>query len=365
MLLAPKAAYSEGIVADISQNATLMRNEARKAGPELSVTSNGICHGLRAVVLENRFLRLVVLPQAGGKIWQITYKPFNSDLLWNNPEITPSRLPANSVYDDVWSGGWDELFPNDEIAIIDGKSYPDHGELWSGEWLAETFSDASTVGVRLRYVTPISSIEVEKAILLGVDCSRIDIHHRFVNRSRHCLPFLWKLHPAMAVSPEHRIDFPHMKVVVEPAFLGTLEGAPNESEWPLLTTPRGDVDLRRVTSQDLQQLYFFYGTDMRAGWCATTNTATGLACGVQFDPKIFPCCWLFATYGGWRNYNVAVLEPCTGYPLNFEAMKAAGRHRILTPGESLETDVHFLLQEGMRSVGAIDASGKMSEATRV
>jgi hypothetical protein len=101
---------------------------------------------------------------------------------------------------------------------------------------------------------------------------------------------------------------------------------------------------------------------MLAGWCAVTDTATGLACGVQFDPRIFPCCWLFATYGGWRDYNVAVLEPCTGYPLNFEVMKAAGRHRILTPGESLETDVRFLVQEEMRSVGAIDESGKMSEA---
>jgi hypothetical protein len=43
-------------------------------------------------------------------------------------------------------------------------------------------------------------------------------------------------------------------------------------------------------------------------------------------------------------------------------MKAAGRHRRLAPNESLETDVSFLVQEGLCSVGAIDASGKMSEA---
>lgn len=72
--------------------------------------------------------------------------------------------------------------------------------------------------------------------------------------------------------------------------------------------------------------------------------------------------WLFATYGGWRNYNVAVLNPCTGYPLNFETMKAAGRHRTLAPGETLQTGVRFLVQEELHSVGSIDASGKMSEA---
>jgi hypothetical protein len=76
---------------------------------------------------------------------------------------------------------------------------------------------------------------------------------------------------------------------------------------------------------------------------------------------IFPCCWLFATYGGWRNYNVAVLEPCTGYPLNFEAMKTAGHHKTLRPGESLQTEVRFLVQEGLRSVGSIEASGNMRE----
>ena len=86
----------------------------------LSVSTDWSYSGLRTVVLENRLLRLVILPAAGAKIWQITYKPLDTDLLWNNPRIAPSRLPSNSRYDDVWSGGWDELFPNDEISVIEG-----------------------------------------------------------------------------------------------------------------------------------------------------------------------------------------------------------------------------------------------------
>ena len=330
--------------------------------PALCVNSDWSYRGLRVVTLENRFLRVAILPEAGAKIWQVTYKPLDVDLLWNNSRTGPSRLPANSRYDDVWSGGWDELFPNDEVAAIDGDTYPDHGELWTGDWSAEPFANTDEVGVRLRYLTPISSIEVEKTIRLRRDQSQVNFHHRLVNKGRTCFPFLWKLHPAMAVSPQHRIDFPAMKVMVESAFPGTLTGAPEVNDWPLVRTLEGDVDLRRVSAEDARQLYFFYGTQMKGNWCALTNSVTGLACGLQFDPKVFPCCWLFATYGGWRNYNVAVLEPCTGYPLNFEAMKAAGRHRSLSPGETLETDVRFMVQEGLRSVGAVDASGKMSEA---
>jgi hypothetical protein len=330
---------------------------------KLSVSTDWSYRGLRSVVLENQSLRVIILPEAGAKIWQITYKPLGADLLWNNPRIQPARLPSNSRYDDVWSGGWDELFPNDEVAVIEGESYPDHGELWTGEWDAEPWSRPDEVGVRLRYTTPISSIELEKTIRLRCDQPRIEFQHRFINRGRTAFPFLWKLHPAMAVTSQHRIDFPPMQVAVEPAFPGTLAGAPEHSQWPLIKTPSGDIDLRRVTPEDARQLYFFYGTQMKGNWCALTNAAIGLACGLQFDPKVFPCCWLFATYGGWRNYNVAVLEPCTGYPLNFEAMKAAGRHRTLAPGESLQTDVRFLVQEGLHSVGSIDASGKMSEAS--
>jgi hypothetical protein len=328
----------------------------------LSVNTDWSYRGLRTVVLENRLLRVVILPEAGAKIWQITYKPFDADLLWNNPRIAPARLPGNSRYDDVWSGGWDELFPNDEVALIEGEGYPDHGELWTGEWQAEPFSSVDEVGVRLRCVTPISSIEVEKTIRLRRVPACLEFRHRFTNRGRTAFPFLWKLHPAMAVSPQHRIDFPPMQVVVEPAFPGTLAGAPVVGEWPVLKTAAGAVDLRRVTPEEARQLYFFYGTQMKGNWCALTNSATGLACGLQFDPEVFRCCWLFATYGGWRNYNVAVLEPCTGYPLNFEAMKAAGRQRSLARGESLQTDVRFFVQEGLRSVGSIDASGQMSEA---
>jgi galactose mutarotase-like enzyme len=329
---------------------------------KLSVSTDWSYRGLSTVVLTNGVLRVVILPEAGGKIWQITYMPTDADLLWNNPRIAPARLPVNSRYDDVWSGGWDELFPNDEIALIEGETYPDHGELWTGAWEAEPWSNADETGVRLRYFTPISSIEVEKTIRLRADQAHIDFHHRFTNRGSSTFPFLWKLHPAMAVSPQHRIDFPPMKVVLEPAFPGTLRGTSELGQWPLLEAADGNVDLRLVTPESAGQLYFFYGIRMEGNWCALTNTATGLSCGLQFDPDVFRCCWVFATYGGWRNYNVAVLEPCTGYPLNFEAMKRAGRHRSLVPGETLQTDVRFLIQEGLGSVGLVDASGKMREA---
>ena len=329
---------------------------------ELLLETDWTFRGLRAIALENHFLRVVILPEAGAKIWQITYKPFDAALLWNNPRILPACQPINSRYDDVWSGGWDELFPNDETAVIGGEPYPDHGELWTGEWTADPYRAADQVGVRLSFTTPISSVLVEKTIILRREEARLHFQHRFTNLGGAPFPFLWKLHPALAVTSQHRIDFPAMKVVLEPAFPGTLEGAPIVNTWPHIRLGAKRVDLRCVSPTEQRQLYFFYGTEMEGGWCGLTNSLTGLACGLRFDPGVFPCCWLFATYGGWRNYSVAVLEPCTGYPLNFAAMQAAGRQRTLAAGESLSTEVLFTLQEGLRSVGRIDEQGRMREA---
>ncbi len=269
----------------------------------------------------------------------------------------------NARYDDVWCGGWDELFPNDEVASIGGERYPDHGEAWTAEWKAEPFEKPGEVGVVLTVRTPISSIHIEKAITLRENEARLRFQHKFTNEGGSPFPFLWKLHPAFAISAKHRIDFPAMKVVLDPAFAGTLGGAVSPFEWPYAQIGGKKVDVRRIPDIAEKQLYFFYGTEMKESWCAVTNTETGLACGLYFDPKVFACCWLFASYGGWRNYNVAVLEPCTGYPLNFEAMQKAGRVQTLAPRSSMATDVLFAVQPNTHSVGKMYDDGTMNTAS--
>ena len=326
---------------------------------DLSISTDWSYRGLKTVVLENRLLRVVILPEAGAKLWQITYKPLDAALLWNNPRVPPESLAINARYDDVWSGGWDELFPNDEAGLIDGEAYPDHGEVWTGRWSAEPFSTAGEVGVHLRYTTPISAIAIEKTVSLRRDSATIEFRHRLRNLGTAAFPFLWKLHPAMAVTPQHRLEFPAMTVNLEPAFPGTLAGAPASFAWPYAEIGGRRIDLRLIPPASLRQLVFFYGSELQAGWCGLTDTAKRLACGLVFDRTVFPSCWLFASFGGWRNHEVAVLEPCTGYPLNFEAMRAAGRNRTLGAGDTLATHVRFVVQEDVAGIAAIEPDGRI------
>jgi len=326
---------------------------------DLTLSTGWTLHGLHAIILENRQLRIVVLPEAGAKIWQITYKPLDAPVLWNHPRVLPARQAIHARYDDVWSGGWDELFPNDEAGNLLGEFLPDHGELWTGSWQAEPFQDSDSAGVHLRFATPISSFLVERTIRLRPDNSNFEIQYRFTNQNSEAYPFLWKLHPAFAVSASHRIDFPRMTVVREPIFPGTLAEAPLSFPWPYARIGESEMDLRHVPDATARAVHFFYGTEMASGWCAITNQANGLACALRFDPEVFSSCWLFASHGGWRNLNVAVLEPSTGYPFQIQPMIDAQRTRWLAPGESLETTVLFAMQAGMKSVGGFDEAGRI------
>jgi len=324
---------------------------------KVTIQSGAVVHGLRAIEIENEALRLVVLPEAGAKLWQIHYKPLAADLLWNNPGIPPTRQPLYASYDDTWSGGWDELFPNDEAVELLGYGLPDHGELWTGEWQAERVDVGGTRGLHLWFESPVSRFRAEKTLLLQPGRAVLEVKYKLTNQGPEEFPFLLKLHPAFAVSANHRIDFPSMTVLREPEFAGTLEGAPLTFAWPYAHVRDSTLDMRRVPDENSGAVHFFYGTELAAGWCGVTNRANKLAAALRFDPEVFSSCWLFATHGGWRGLNVAVLEPATGYPYKMQSMIDDGHARMLAPGQTLETSVLFSVQEELSSIGGVEEDG--------
>ena len=89
-----------------------------------------------------------------------------------------------------------------------------------------------------------------------------------------------------------------------------------------------------------------WATDLEAGWLALTDTASRRGVAMVFQRAVFPHAWIWQVYGGWRGHHHLCLEPWTGYPMELEEAQAAGRARTLAPGESLETEIAFVLFEG-------------------
>lgn len=335
-----------------------MTTTGSSVGTGSSVSTDWSFRGLQALVMRNAHLTVVVLPELGGKVWEVHDHRCGRQLLWHHPRLAVRPVPFGSTYDDVFHGGWDELFPNDIPETIAGEPYPDHGETWAVPWRWTVADDGSTgpAAVRLEVETTVSSCRLAKTYTLepGVRSLRMDVE--LSNTSGADLPFMWKQHLALAVDEPARIDLPAGRVRID-EFGSPRAGGPGvEYDWPVLVDDTGEHDMRRTLPATSRRAEFQQALDLKDGWCALTH-ADGSGIGMVFDREVFRSCWTFASYGGWRNLQVAILEPCTGYPLSVTEGVAAGTHQVLPDGATISTSLRLVSYHGLAGVTAIHPDG--------
>jgi hypothetical protein len=329
------------------------------------VTDEWSLRGLRALILSNDELRVVILPELGGKIWQLTDTRANRDFLWHNPRARPRAVPFGAVYDDVFFGGWDELFPNDMPEEIDGEAYPDHGELWSlpWDWSVEQ-SGPDEAAVVLTCQGPVSGCVMRKKVVLRSGWRAVQVRSRLANESPRPLPYLWKQHVAVPLGQPALVDLPATTMLVDDFGRPRGQALGGGYQWPELIEADGRAhDMRLTLPAESGVAESQYATTLTAGWCAVTY-ADGVGLGLAFDSEVFPSCWTFASYGGWRGLEVLVLEPCTGYPVSLAEGMAKGTHRTLQPGQSVEATVTAVPYSGLAAVTAVHPDGTVEGSSR-
>jgi hypothetical protein len=248
-------------------------------------------------------------------------------------------MPGGSEYDPNFYGGIDELLPNDPPETINGVVCPDHGELWTTPLTAEVNGERLVLRGRLARF----GLEYERQMSLRSDAPILDFSYRISNATKEPLEFLWKLHAALAVQAGDIIDCPSRKArVVDPAWSRYKSTAP--FDWPRIEGQDASVIPAKDGTMD-----FFYLFDLQEGEMSWRRPAArerrapalrgGLKFSYQFDPKVFPYAWLFASYGGFNGHYTIILEPCTAMPMSVN--EAAGKKQCsrLEPGQSLETRV--------------------------
>jgi hypothetical protein len=203
---------------------------------------------LEVVRLENELICLDVLPEVGAKIYNFIHKPSGRNLLWHNPGISPAKQAFGAVFDDNWSGGWDELIPNDvPCAEPQGDLLPDHGEVWSqaSKWeILQAGGDCAAV--RFTTQTRVIPVRFEKTLAVRDGESFCRIHYRVTNLSPAEYDFLWNIHPAMAISPDTWLDVPAQEAFTDPWRETRFPGY-GKFQWPIVNDRQGNPwDLRRV-----------------------------------------------------------------------------------------------------------------------
>jgi hypothetical protein len=327
----------------------------------LAIDTNWRYRGLRVVRLENEIIRLDVFPEVGAKIFNFVHKPSDRNLLWHNPRVPPAPVAYGALFDDEWSGGWDELLPNDvPVPALSGDMLPDHGEVWSqaSEWELVQ-ADDKAIAVRFTIPGRVLSTLFEKTISLHAGESFCRVRYRYANLGPAEVDFLWNVCPALAISPATRLDIPARSGIIEAVDPWNTQKFDSDTvyEWPYAVTPAGKkVDFRTLPPGGAAT-DFHYLPRVSAGWFAVTDAAAQVGFGMVFPTGVFPHLALFRSNGGWRGHHLVTVEPSIGYPYDLSVARRSGEVGRLAPGEALEAEIKAVAYAGVAAVARIEPDG--------
>ncbi len=314
--------------------------------------------GFPAVILENDRVRATILPTHGAKVVEFISKAADRDLLYHHPrfDVRPPVFGAN--VDDWWTGGIDEIAPTGHAATVGGEQLPFLGEFWSQAWSARTTDEGpAAVAVELSCGGIITPLRIDRRMELRAGESFVRSTHRLTNVGYEPVPFMWGIHPGIAVRPGARIQVPGGTATFHEGHpdLGVAAGA--RFPWPNLPAVGGSIDLSVARPPDPPSWELVFIDELTSGWLAVTDPAGRSGFAMSFDPAVFPVAWLWGVYGGWRGLYTVALEAWTAHPPRLDEVIAAGRARSLAPGEQLETEVRFIAFDGIGSVAEVGADG--------
>jgi len=297
--------------------------------PTTLITDTLSIGGTPVVRLENDHLIVDVAPSIGGRILGISEKKTSHQFLWRNRDLKLQKLEPGSSYDPNFYGGIDEIIPNDNAEEFNGKSLSDHGELWTTPLTPTIEGETLTVEGDL----PVSGLHYKKTVSLRKDSSHCDLDYEISNPTGHPIDFQWKLHPAVNINEGDTIICP-----AESAQVADLDWSRfttvDPFKWPEIEGLQANLIPLSAGTTDS-----FYLWDLASGIVSWQNAAETLCFGLCFDTDVFPYVYYFASYGGFGDHTVAILEPCTAMPVSLNESAAKGQCATLQPGEVLETRV--------------------------
>ena len=327
--------------------------------------TTGEVSGWRSVVLENDEIRVVVLPDKGAEIHQITDCRSGTDVLFEGPWgiRKPGQPPLTGSGEDefMWNyaGGWQELFPSvNGACVYRGKRIPFHGEVATLEWEDEVLDDdGEGNGVRFWTRTRQTPFLLERVIWLPEGEACLVLDGAVTNEGPEASHFVWGQH--CVVGPPFleagcRLEIPARTIVTSPQLwepeTARLEPARREP-WPYAPLRGGGrVDLRDVQGPEAGSHDDLYVTDLDAGWLEVSNPRLELTFRLEWDADVFG--WIVL----WQPYGGAVAPPLTGsYALGIEPWTSMfnlenavrGEEAVeLGPGQRLTTTLRARLSHG-------------------
>ncbi len=306
--------------------------------------------GLSIIRLQNSCMSVSVLPQLGGKIYEIVDLRSGRDWLWKNPHI-PLCLPQPDMqYDrDLDSGGWDEILFSVKPCTVDlpngqHMSVDDHGAVVGMPWqVVAAGADSSGEAMCELLAEGLSpSFLLRRRIAIDAEQPRIAIEYTLNNTGGVRWPWLWCAHPLIAVDYGMHIGLPKGQPLQLDSAYASQAGRLNGDQcWPMLKSGNGRfTDLAGIFAEPANPESFGAKVFVRfrSKVCVSTpDDAERFS--LEFDELDLPWLGLWINKNAWSGcgsepYLNLGVEPATAPHDTLTEAVALGSADYLQPGES-------------------------------
>jgi hypothetical protein len=349
--------------------------ETRKHGCRLQVYEQ---HGLRHVTLENRALRVTVVPDKGADIIEFRLKSLDLDVLWTSPigmrdprHMHPSSDGSGPMM-DFYEGGWQEIVPSGGPPSTHmGAIWGQHGESTTLPWdMRVAVDEPDHVAIELRVRLLRYPLTLHKTLHLRDDTAILEIDETLTNEAYEPIEVMWGHHPTVGapfLSPACRFYLPGGAIhsPAQPAFERQQAATGAVGRWPTIERAAGGViDLSRMPAPEERTAEMLNVTDLLEGWYAIANDEIGAGFGLCWDVAVFPHLWYWQVARGsygypWygRTYSMA-LEPWTSPP--GRGLATAVEHGTalrLEAGQSRAATMYAMVWEGRGPIARVTPRG--------
>lgn len=268
-----------------------------------------------AYIVENEYLRLVVLPELGAKIASIFHKPSGYELLHQPVKQSYSLPDQNDLYpafEKFDTSGLDDCFPTIDACTleVEGQKYslPDHGELWSKPMqmevkedyiLARGFGQGEESNLALSSSYEAKTLPFRFNRTLMVQDSYLYLDYEIENLSDKTLPCMWALHGLFALDKGLKIDLPE----------GNLLHVMPERPYDFESFDKTELD----TYPENEQCKFYLEHPVDQGKASLRYVKQNVQVNYLWRSKDLPYLGVWVTTGGFKKEKNIAIEPCSGF----------------------------------------------------
>lgn len=250
---------------------------------------------------------VVVVPASGGRVASLVNRRTGREWLWRpQPQFFFPTVTTGADFTTGPLTGIDECLPTVAGCSVGGRTFGDHGDVWTQAWSVLASSAQEIV---LNVAVPGGGLQLTRSLRLTGNTVIFD--YTLHNKGPASEPWLWSFHPLFRFEPGDRFELPagvtRLRVSAVESVPGAVVGG--SVNWP---TPSPGIDLTRLDFGAHAPGYIKgFAENVATGRAAVHASSGRERLEIGFDPGRTPHLGVWITHGGWRGVRHGAIEPCT------------------------------------------------------